>query len=60
VSREFELKSVRMTVIVDTFNMLNLNKSLREDDITGPLFPQRRPLDIQNPRAFRLGARFNF
>ena len=60
ISREFELRSVRMTIILDTFNVLNLNKSLREFDITGPLFAQRRPVGIENPRVFRIGARFNF
>jgi len=60
VSREFELASVRMSVMLDVFNLLNLNQSLREFDISGPLFPQRRPTDIQNPRAFRLGLKLSF
>ncbi len=60
VSRDFQLRSMRMTLLLDTFNLLNLNKSLREFDITGPLFAQRKPVDVENPRAFRFGARFSF
>jgi len=51
---------MRMTIMLDTFNLLNLSKSLREFDITGPLFAQRKPVDVQNPRVFRFGARFSF
>jgi len=60
VSRDFQLRSMRMTLMLDIFNLLNLNKSLREFDITGPLFAQQKPVDVENPRAFRFGARFSF
>jgi hypothetical protein len=60
LSRDFELGPRRLTVMLDVFNVLNLNKNLREFDITGPLFAQRKPLDVENPRAFRLGAKFAF
>src|SRR5206468_10379714 len=60
VSRDFQHRSMRLTLMLDTFNVLNLNKSLREFDITGPLFAQRKPVDVQNPRAIRFGARFSF
>jgi hypothetical protein len=60
IAREFELGKVRMTVLADIFNLLNSNKNLRESDITGPLFALRVPLDIQNPRALRLGIRLGF
>ena len=60
ISREFNLRSGRMSVILDTFNLLNLNKSVQESDLTGPLFAQRIPLDVENPRTLRVGARFSF
>ncbi len=60
VSREFQFRSMRMSVILDIFNVLNLNKSLREFDITGALFAARTPVDVENPRVFRLGGRFTF
>jgi len=56
----FQLGSARLSLMVDVFNLLNLNKSLSEFDISGPVFPQRRPLDLENPRAFRLGLRLSF
>ena len=60
IAREFELGKTRMTALADIFNLLNSNKNLAETDITGPLFAQRAPLDVQNPRALRLGIRFSF
>jgi hypothetical protein len=60
LSRDFGLGSRRLTVMLDIFNVLNLNKNLREFDVTGSLFARRKPLDVENPRAFRLGAKFTF
>lgn len=60
ISREFKFGGLRMSVLLDIFNLLNLNHSLREYDISGPLFPQRRPLEVQNPRAFRLGIKLSY
>jgi hypothetical protein len=60
LSRDFDVGGRRLTVMLDIFNVLNLNKNLREFDITGPLFAQRKPLDVENPRTFRLGAKFMF
>jgi hypothetical protein len=60
ISRDFQVGSMRLSLILDVFNVLNLNRSLSEYDITGPLFAQRRPVDIENPRVFRAGARVTF
>jgi hypothetical protein len=60
IGRDFELGRSKLSFLIDIFNVLNLNNSLREFDISGPLFPQRRPLDVQNPRVVRLGIRWNF
>jgi hypothetical protein len=59
-SRDFQLRSMRMSLMLDTFNLLNLNRSLTEYDITGPLFAQRKPVVVENPRVFRVGARLTF
>ena len=60
VSRDFQLGAMRLSLMLDTFNVLNLNRSLTEHDITGPLFAQRKPVNVENPRVFRIGARLTF
>jgi hypothetical protein len=60
VSREFKIGNHRVAITGDIFNLLNLNKSLRDVDVTGPAFAQRKPIDVQNPRAFRMGVRISF
>ncbi len=60
VSREFKLRSTRLSLILDTFNLLNLNRNLREFDITGPLFAKRKPTEVENPRVFRIAAKLSF
>jgi hypothetical protein len=60
VAREFSFGERRLSVSMDVFNLLNLNKSLHDIDVTGLAFAQRKPVEIQNPRAFRLSARISF
>ncbi len=60
ISRDFRVGSARMSVLLDVFNLLNSNQNLREFAISGPLFRQRRPTEVQNPRAFRLGLKLSF
>lgn len=60
ISREVEFGRVKLALLIDIFNLLNLNRNLREFDISGPWFPARRPLEVQNPRAIRLGVRWSF
>jgi hypothetical protein len=60
ISRDFQLRTMRLSLMLDSFNVLNLNRSLTEYDITGPVFAQRKPVDVENPRVFRLGARLTF
>jgi hypothetical protein len=57
IAREFQLRRVKLSVFIDTFNFLNLKQNLREWDISGPEFPLRRPIEVQNPRVIRLGIR---
>lgn len=57
LARDFTVGRVRLSAMIDAFNLLNSNRSLREYDISGPLFPPRTPVEIQNPRVIRFGLR---
>jgi len=57
VGRTFELGWARLTLLADIFNLLNLRRHIRQYDISGPLFPLRLPLELQNPFVLRLGIR---
>jgi hypothetical protein len=59
ISHTLRLGERRMSVLVDVFNLLNLNKNLIESDLSGPMFPLRKPLQVQNPRVVRFGLRWN-
>jgi hypothetical protein len=60
VGRTFALGWGKLTVLADIFNLLNLRRRIREYDISGPLFPLRLPLELQNPLVLRIGIRLNF
>ncbi len=60
IVRDFEFRKLRIKASLDIFNLLNSNKNLRESDITGPSFVVRQPLDVQNPRVFRIGLQIAF
>ena len=45
---------------LDGFNVLNATNNVRESDVGGPSFNTRVPLEIQAPRVFRLGLRYEF
>ncbi len=59
LAREFALGRFRLTVMADAFNLLNGNGNLQEYAISGPLFPPRTPVQVQNPRVIRLGLRLS-
>jgi hypothetical protein len=59
VGRDFAVGRLRLSAVVDVFNLLNSNRNLLENDISGPLFPSRAPVEIQNPRVLRFGFRLN-
>jgi len=59
VGRDFAVGRFRLSAVVDVFNLLNSNRNLFEYDISGPLFPPRTPVEIQNPRVLRFGLRLN-
>jgi len=58
ISREFKIGKNRFTAMIDAFNLLNLNKNLLESFMTGPLFQQRVPLLVENPRVIRFGIKW--
>ena len=59
LARDFSAGRYRISLMIDVFNLINRSNSLREFDISGPLFPLRKPTEIQNPRVVRLGLRLN-
>ena len=60
IGRDFKVAGRKFSAFVDIFNLLNLNKNLREWDLSRPLLNQRRPLEVENPRVIRFGIRWNF
>jgi hypothetical protein len=60
IARDFSVRGHYFSFFLDVFNLLNLNKSLRENDLSGPLFSLRVPEEIMNPRVFRFGLRWSF
>jgi hypothetical protein len=60
LARDFHLRRGNISLDLDVFNLLNLNKNTREADLTSPTFAQRVPVMIQAPRIFRLGVEWEF
>ncbi len=60
VARDFSAGRCRISLMIDTFNLLNRTNGLREYDLSGPVFPLRKPSEVQNPRAVRFGIRVSF
>lgn len=49
ISHNLRAGGIRLSLIIDVFNVLNLNKNLLESDISGPTFALRKPMQVQNP-----------
>jgi hypothetical protein len=60
IARAFDIKRSKVSLSVDVFNLLNLNKNTLESDLTSPKFANRIPLAIQAPRIVRLGLSWEF
>jgi hypothetical protein len=60
VSRQFRVTPGRLTVSADILNVTNARKSLQENDLTGPSFNLRLPVDIEPSRFVRMGFRYEF
>jgi len=59
LAHDFSIGGHRLSFMADVFNLLNRNNNLQEYDISGPLFPLRKPMAVENPRVIRLGIRWN-
>jgi hypothetical protein len=60
IEKTFRLGEERLGVRLDVFNLLNTNNNTRENDLSGPNFNARIPLEIEAPRVFRLGMKCEF
>jgi hypothetical protein len=60
VARAFGIKRSKLSLDLDVFNLLNLNRNTLESDLTGPNFRKRIPLAIQAPRTTRFGLEWEF
>ena len=60
VARPFTIRRSKLSVDLDVFNLLNLNRNTLESDLTGPNFLKRIPLAIQTPRTARIGLEWEF
>ena len=59
LAHDFTVGRLRLSAMIDAFNLLNSNRSLAEYEVTGPGFPPRTPVEFQNPRVIRVGLRLN-
>jgi hypothetical protein len=59
IEKTFPLGDGRIGVRLDVFNLLNTNNNTRENDLSGPDFQARIPLEIEAPRVFRLGMKYS-
>jgi hypothetical protein len=60
VARTSSIRRGKISLTLDLFNLLNLNKSTLQADLTSTTFSQRIPLAIQAPRTARLGLQWEF
>ncbi len=59
IEKTFPLGDGHIGVRLDVFNLLNTNNNTRENDLSGPDFQARVPLEIEAPRVFRLGMKYS-
>lgn len=60
IEKTFLVAGRRLMARIDVFNLLNQDKNTRENDLSGDNFQARVPLEIQAPRVFRAGLRYEF
>jgi len=60
VRKTLRWRGVEMGLVGDVFNLLNASQKTEENDLTGPLFSLRLPVEFQSPRIARLGVEFVF
>ena len=60
VARTSNIRHGKISLMLDLFNLLNMNKSTLQADLTSTTFSKRVPLGIQTPRTVRLGLEWEF
>ncbi len=60
LKKEVRIASASLLLRVDVFNALNANDNTIENDLSGPDFDQRRPLENVAPRVVRFGMSLEF
>ena len=60
VARTSNIRHGKISLMLDLFNLLNMNKSTLQADLTSTTFSKRVPLAIQTPRTIRLGLEWEF
>lgn len=58
LQKAFDLRGRRLTLVVDTYNLLNTGTEIEEFAVTGPL--SRTISAVQPPRSIHLGLRMEF
>ncbi|MGA9364376.1 MAG: TonB-dependent receptor plug domain-containing protein [Bacteroidota bacterium] len=59
IEKTFPLGNGHIGLRLDVFNLLNTNNNTRENDLSGPDFQARVPLETEAPRVFRLGMKYS-
>ncbi|MEW5806698.1 MAG: TonB-dependent receptor [Acidobacteriota bacterium] len=60
VEKLFPLGKSKLVLLLDLFNLLNSQFHLREDDLAGDTFTERRPTEIMPPRVLRLSLQYQY
>jgi len=60
LEKYFPLSFGTVRLLFDVFNLFNMHQATEESEWTRTEFPSRYATDIQSPRVFRLGFKFEF
>ncbi len=60
LEKRIKIKDSFIRIILDIFNLTNMNLATREYDLTGYQFPLRYATEIQSPRVARIGIIYEF
>ncbi|MCX7974523.1 MAG: hypothetical protein N3B16_08485 [Candidatus Aminicenantes bacterium] len=60
LEKSFIFSVFRSSFFIEGYNLFNQHLATQENEWTSPEFPLRLPTEIQPPRVFRLGIKFEF
>jgi hypothetical protein len=60
LEKSVALGMARVRLFADAYNIFNWALATEENEWTGPQFPLRYATEVQSPRVFRLGIRYEF